>query len=205
MNKKVILFGNGGHAKVITDIIKQSQDEVIGFLSDPQYGTENALGLKYLGAFSDCMKYSSEETEFVLAFGNNALRQKTAEQYPLHWYTAIHPTAVIDPSATVNEGTVIMARAVINSCAVIGRHAIINTGCVVEHDCHVGDFTHLSPLTAICGTVTLGKRVHLGAGTTVINNIQICSDVTVGAGGCVIHDITEPGTYVGVPAVKIHD
>jgi sugar O-acyltransferase (sialic acid O-acetyltransferase NeuD family) len=204
MNKNVILFGNGGHARVITDIIKENNDHIIGFLTDPQYGTDNVLGLKWLGAFDDCLKYANEDTEFILAYGNNQRREEAAEKYQLKWYTGIHPTAVIDPTAVIEEGTVVMARAVINSCAHIGKHSIINTGCVVEHDNRIGNYTHLSPLTAVCGTVTIGDRVHLGAGTTVINNINICSDVTVGAGSTVIHDITEPGTYVGVPAKKIH-
>lgn len=35
------------------------------------------------------------------------------------------------------------------------------------------------------------------------NNVRICEDVTVGAGAVVVGDITESGTYVGVPARKV--
>lgn len=203
MNRKVILFGNGGHARVITDIVRRSQDVVVGFLCDPQFSTENALGLNYLGAFVDCLKYAGNDTEFVLAVGDNAVRRKLSEQYDLPWYTAVHPSAVIDPSVQIGAGTVVMAGAVINSCAVIGSQCILNTGSVVEHDCRIGSWTHLSPLAGICGCCVIGDEVHLGAGATVIDHLSICSNVTVGAGSTVIWNITEPGIYVGVPVRKI--
>jgi len=40
-------------------------------------------------------------------------------------------------------------------------------------------------------------------GTAVINNITIGDGVTVGAGAAVVKNLTETGTYVGVPARKI--
>ena len=35
------------------------------------------------------------------------------------------------------------------------------------------------------------------------NNIRICADCMVGAGAVVIRDISEAGTYIGVPAQKL--
>ena len=34
------------------------------------------------------------------------------------------------------------------------------------------------------------------------NNVDICSNCMIGAGAVVIKDITESGTYIGVPAKK---
>ena len=34
MSKNVIIIGAGGHAKVIADIVKKSDDKLIGFLDD---------------------------------------------------------------------------------------------------------------------------------------------------------------------------
>lgn len=202
MNKKVILIGNGVHAKVIVDIIQLNGDVVQGFVVDQGCDTNNVLGLTYLGDISVCEQYSNE-CEFIIAIGSNQARAKFAS-LSLPWYTAIHPRAVLDKTASVEEGTSIMANAVLNSCAHVGKHCIINTGAIVEHDCKVGDFTHMSPNSTICGCVTIGKNVHLGAGSTVINTMDVCDNVIVGAGGCVVRPIHVEGTYVGVPAKKVN-
>ncbi len=49
----------------------------------------------------------------------------------------------------------------------------------------------------------VGNGTWIGAGAVVSNNVSICGEVTVGAGAVVVKDITESGTYVGVPARKI--
>lgn len=202
MNRKVILIGNGGHAKVIADIIKLNNDEIVGFIVDKGYDTNNALGLKWLGDFIVIDKYK-KDCEFIIAIGSNKLRDQISELYDLKWHTAIHPSAIIDTTCIVSEGTCIMANAVVNSSAKIGKHCIINTGSIVEHDCIVGDYSHLSPNSTICGNSSIGKYVHLGASSTVIDKIQISNNIMIGAGACVVKDIVESGTYVGVPAKKV--
>jgi len=49
----------------------------------------------------------------------------------------------------------------------------------------------------------LGDNVVIGTGSTVIGPVTICDNVIVGAMSLVNKDISEPGTYVGVPAKKI--
>ena len=53
------------------------------------------------------------------------------------------------------------------------------------------------------GEVELGRNVLIGAGATVIQCRKIADNTVIGAGAVVIRDITEPGTYTGVPARKI--
>lgn len=202
MNKKVIIIGNGGHAKVITNIIRLNHDDILGFVIDGTFEVSNQLGLQYLGDFSKINDYKND-CEFIIAIGKNDIRERIATMYDVKWHTAIHPSAIIDDTSIIEEGTCIMANAVVNSCAHIGKHCIINTSAIVEHDCIVSDYCHLSPSSTICGTVKLGKNVHLGAGGTVINTINIVDNVVLGAGCCVTKNIEEAGTYVGVPAKKV--
>lgn len=49
----------------------------------------------------------------------------------------------------------------------------------------------------LAGTVHIGELTWIGIGACVSNNINICSKCMIGAGA--ITDITEGGTYVGVP------
>lgn len=198
MCREVIIIGAGGHGKVIADIVTKSKDKVFGFLDDYN-SADKILTYPVLGKVCDCNKYLDKE--FFLAIGNNEIRKKITDEYPLlKYYTAIHPSAVISENVTIGEGTCIMAGAVINSSANIGRHCIINSGAIVEHDNRLSDFVHLSPGAVLCGTVAVGECTHIGGGVTVKNNINIASNVIIGVGAAVVSDITAAGTYCGIPA-----
>ena len=202
MNRNVVIIGASGHGKVIADIVKCSGDRVVGFLDDNPYLTEGFVGFPLLGTVNEYAQYS--DCEFVVGIGNAAVRERIANQLVgVVWYTAIHPSAVIsDLDTDIGEGSVVMANAVINPGAKIGRHCIINTGAIVDHDNRIDDFTHISVSAKLAGTVSIGKRTWIGIGASIKNNISICSDCMIGAGAVVVHDITESGTYIGVPACK---
>ena len=199
--KKVVIIGASGHAKVIADIVIKSGDEVIGFLDDNTKLPDSIIGYPYLGTIDKYHEYA-EECCFIIGIGDNSIRKKIAEKINVNWYTAVHPSAQLAIDTKIGEGTAVMASAVINTSAQIGKHCIINTGAVIEHDNRICDYVHISPNTALCGTVSVGEMTHIGAGTTVKNNISICDNVVVGAGSVVVKDITEHGTFFGVPAKK---
>lgn len=200
--KEVIIIGAGGHAKVIADIVSCRGDRVLGFLDDAGHQNEVA-GFPVLGTGLDYVNYKN--VEFVIGIGNAAVRRKIARQLGnVNWYTAIHPAAVVSElGVSVGAGSVVMANAVINPGAVIGEHCIINTAAVVEHDNKIGDFAHISVGAKLAGTVTVGEDTWVGIGAVVSNNLRICGGCMVGAGAVVVNSITEPGTYVGVPARRI--
>ena len=62
---------------------------------------------------------------------------------------------------------------------------------------------HLSPNATLCGTVTVGEGAHVGAGAVVRNNLTIAPGCVLGAGCAVVGEITQSGTYVGVPARRL--
>ena len=202
MHKDVIIVGAGGHAKVIADIVRKSGDNLVGFLDDTKEAGTEFFDAFILGNTDSYSEYCDKE--FIIAIGNNAIREKVAAKMKnATFYTAIHPTAVIGEGAFIGEGTCVMANAVINADAKVGKHCILNTASVVEHDNLLSDFVHISPAVALAGTVSVGERTWIGIGAKVKNNTDICADVIVGAGAVVVKDITEEGTYVGVPARKV--
>ena len=199
--KKVIIIGASGHAKVIADIIIRSGDELVGFLDDNTELPEKIIGYPYLGKISDYVKFRG--CLFIIGIGNNRVRERLAGEMDVQWYTAIHPSAQIAMDTSIGEGTAVMANAVVNTSARVGKHCIINTGAVIEHDNCLADYVHVSPNAALCGTVSVGRLTHIGAGAVVKNSTSVCENVIVGAGGAVVADITESGTYVGVPVRKL--
>lgn len=197
----LIIIGGGGHAKSVADLALKNGFNIIGFLDDSDAVTD-MLGIKRLGAVSDCEKYA-EVAKFVIGIGNNSVRRKIYETYKINYETLIHPSAVVGTSVVIENGAVIMAGAVINADTKVGKQAIINTGAVVEHDCVIGEFTMVAPGSTVCGFSKIGNNCWLGAGCVVNNVIDICDNTTVGSGGVVIKSIVESGTYVGVPVRRI--
>ena len=200
--ESVVIIGTGGHAKVVADIVLKNGDRLVGFL-DAAHPTGEFLGFPRLGRDADFPKYA--EYSFIIAIGNAAIRERLATAMQgMKWYTAIHPSAIISKiDVSVGEGSGIMANATVNSGARIGKHCIINSGSVVEHDNVISDYVHISVGAKLAGTVRIGERTWVGVGATVSNNLSVCNDCMLGAGTVVVRDITESGTYIGVPSRKI--
>ncbi len=191
---KVVILGAGGHALVISDIVKASGDKVVAFLDDDENSTIRA------GGISDYIKYP--DCKFSIGIGNADVREKLS-QLKVDWHTAIHPSAIVSPSVNIGEGTVIMPNAVINARAVVGKHCIINTGAIIEHDNIIGNYAHVSVGAKLGGSVNIGYKTWVGIGATIKNNTKVCSNCIIGAGATVIKDIQNAGTYVGIPAKRI--
>ena len=198
IEKDYIIIGAGGHGAVIADILYKRGFSLKGFLDDNiEVGTE-ILGAKVLGKVDTCLNYP--DCMFIIGIGNGLIRKKIADKYPLEYGSAIHPSAIIGSQVKIGRGSVLMAGTILNPRTTIGKHCIINTAVSLDHDNILGDFVHISPNVASGGDVTIGPCTHIGIGTTIKNNITICPDTTIGAGAVVVKDITEPGTYIGVPA-----
>lgn len=198
---RLIIIGAGGHGKSIADNALKNGYTNINFVD--QYVTDVCMGFPIIGSSDDVDKLNDGKTDFIIGIGDNEIRKQIAETHNLPWTTLIHPSVQMAANVTVGKGTVVMAGAVINACATVGEHCIVNTNAVVEHDNVVDNYVHLSPNVALGGTVRMGESTHVGIGAAVCNNISICDNCIIGAGAVVIHNITESGTYVGVPVRRI--
>jgi serine acetyltransferase len=59
------------------------------------------------------------------------------------------------------------------------------------------------PGSIVSGNVHIGNGVYLGTNSSIIEKKYLLHDIVIGANSVVIRDITESGTYVGVPVKKI--
>ncbi|MDD4780993.1 MAG: acetyltransferase [Tissierellia bacterium] len=202
---KLLIIGASGHGRVVADIaIKMNRWQQIAFLDDDEE-IQSPIRVKVIGKSNDAFTYINDYDIFV-AIGNNKTREKILTQLEMagaNIPTLIHPSAIIGEKVEVGIGTVVMAGVIINCCSTIGEGCIVNTGAVIDHDNVIEDYVHISPGTRLAGTVKVGQGSWLGIGSVVSNNVNICSGCKVGAGAVVVRDITEPGTYVGVPSRKI--
>ena len=141
------------------------------------------------------------------ASGDNKQRKLQAEMAELQGWplaTLVAPTATIGVGSMISPGCFVGHHAHIGPMATIGRGSIINTGAIIEHDCTIGDYSHISINASVAGRSVVGDLCSIFAGSTVIDSLEICNDVIVGGGAVVIHNIQEPGVYVGAPAKRVN-
>lgn len=203
---KLILIGNGGHSKVIQDIVNICSEYTLYAILDEKYKDEYVHRNIVHSNFSFLDKIEADEYLYCIAIGNSRTRKQifTKLTIPIENYvTLIHPSAVISESVNVDYGTVIMPNVVINANTSIGNHCIINTGSIVEHDNVILDYVHVSPNATLTGDVTVGKGTQIGASATIIPGKKIGDWCTVGAGSVVLDDIPDNRTVVGIPAKEI--
>lgn len=208
---KLAIIGQGGHSKVIQDIVKAIKEiEIVGYFDDKFDQSYIHQGIHY-GRVHSAKKILDyfDEIKFTIAIGNNEVRKMIVESLNLldhHYAVLIHPSAIISSSATIGDGSVIMANAVVNADAEIQRHTIINTGSVIEHDTKVGDFAHISPKATLTGNVTVEEGAHIGAGATLIPQVSVGKWSMIGAGATVTKNIPSNCTAVGTPArIKVRN
>lgn len=194
--KEVYLYGAGGHAKVVIDILKSRDTQVKAILDDNPEMKE----LLHIPVVQEWRKMSP----LIISIGHNELRRRIAEQLgDIPYARAIDSSAVVSDSATVGEGTVVMQRAVIQSSARIGKHIIVNSCSSIDHDCVIGDFAHIAPGSTLCGNVTVGEGAFIGAGTVIIPGVKIGKWSIIGAGSVVINDIPDHVVAIGNPCKTI--
>jgi len=197
MDKKLLLFGGGGHCKVIIDsLLRKNFYTGIGIV-DPNIKKGNSLlGIPVIGSDEDIADlYADGYREAFISLGsigNTSVRKKIYSQLKALQFniaTIIDPTAEVSSFAKVEEGSYIGKNALVNAGASIAACSIVNTGAIIEHDSYIGSFTHVAPGAIVCGGVTIGESVHVGAGSVIKNGIVIGDEVMIGVGSTIINNI----------------
>lgn len=186
------LYGAGGHARVIRDIVELSGGIVEGFIDDNGVLKEKD-GLTVLHE----VPYGCE---LIIAIGDSRVRYELAKKLESHnvkYCTAIHPSAVVSKYAKVGEGTVVMPGAIINAFAEVGNHCVVNTSASVGHETIIGDYATVCPNSAVCGQCVIGDGSNICAGSTVVQCTNIGRWTIVGSGSLVRHDIGDGLVVVG--------
>lgn len=204
-NRPLILLGAGGHARVVTALLRAADYPLIG-VCDPALvssGVSHWEGLDVLGSDEALERFAPDRVALVMGLGQLAvgilrkqlyvLWRKRGYQFP----ALVHPTAWVAPGVELGEGVQVMAGAIIQPGCVIGENSIINTQACVDHDCRIGSHVHVAPGSTLCGAVTVHADVFIGAGATVIQGVHIGEGAVVGAGVTLVRDLKSATTIIG--------
>lgn len=196
MNKKVLLIGGGGHAKVLLSILSAQGIKVHAIIS-PEIDKSFSLfkNVTHLKHDYEILNYSTNEVVLVNGVGSlpyNSLRASIFEEFCRHSYkfmTVKSEHAIVSDFCDLGIGVQIMPGAIINADTIIGDNTIINSGAIIEHDCKVGKNNHIAPGAILCGQSTTEADVHIGTGAVLIQGVTIRRNSVVAAGASVVRDV----------------
>ncbi|RDC66027.1 PglD-related sugar-binding protein [Adhaeribacter pallidiroseus] len=166
MRTSYVIYGAGGHATVVADLIKLQGGKVEAFFNDQLKDDKSALVRPY-------EEILHSESRLIIGIGNNVVREKIAGRVKHKFGTLIHPSAYVAEDVELGEGTVILANAVVQSKACIGKHVIINAGVCVDHDAVINDFVLVYPNAYIGGGSILEKGVLINPGAIILRNVVV--------------------------------
>ncbi|MCG6155856.1 acetyltransferase [Rubinisphaera margarita] len=200
----VIVWGTGGHARVVSEIIELTDGcEVAGYLDDFAR-TDTFLDRPIFGGRDRLPELLAHGlNEFVVAIGNCNVRLEAVRHgLSLGWQSRVwvHPRSSVSAHAKIGPGTVICPGAVVSTHAELGAGCIVNTMASVDHDCRLADGVHICPGAHLAGDVHVGEGSWIGIGSSVVEGKKIGSGVLIGAGSVVNRNIPDGVKAWGIPA-----
>lgn len=201
-SRQLLVYGAGGHAKVVAELARALGWEVAAFLED----FDGRDGEAFFGAeVVSWGRFAAGPDRWpgvpvALGVGDNRARARGAEGFRRAGRSVValvHPSAVVSPTARLGEGTVVLPGAVVNADAEIGAGVVVNTGAVAEHDARVGDFAHLASGSVVGGGASVGAFALIGLGAVVLPRVRVGAGATLGAGAAAVDEVPPEAVAVG--------
>lgn len=207
---KLVVWGAGGHALVVADIIRLvGEYDLAGFLDDVSQGREErdfAGARLFRGRAALARIGEMGVTHLIFGFGDCEARLRlsaVARAEGLSLARAIHPRATVADDVSIGAGTVVAAGAVVNPGSTVGENVNIAPVASIDHQCTIEDGAHLSPGVHLSARASIGRAAWIGIGAAIGDGVRVGAGSLVGAGAVVLEDVPDRVVAYGSPARAI--
>ncbi len=193
----VILYGGGGHAKMLIDLIRSAGVyNIAGIIDDGLNTKTRIMGVPVLGTRSILESLKSDGIRLAVnavgGIGNIKSRIQVFQTLINAGFglpAVIHPSAVVEDSAVLSQGVQVFAKAYIGGDVKVGFGGIISTGSIVSHDCILEEYAIISPGAVLAGEITIRKKVLIGMGVNINLRVEIGENVRIGNGATILSSV----------------
>ncbi len=210
MSGPVYIFGTGGHAREVAEVVHALGRTPV-FVTHDGVARDRSPNADGIMLEETAVKIGG--AEFAIGIGDNTARARLVAAYPhLRFPALVHPDTSLarGQRAAVDAapGTILFAGVRMMVGVTVGAFCTLNINATVSHDCEIGDFTNLAPGANIAGNVRIGTGAWIGAGAVVnqgtdARKLEIGANTIIGSGTVVLRDCAPNSVYVGNPARKI--
>jgi len=207
--RDLFVLGNGGHAKVVIDILEEMGDYNIVGIVNKNVGEKivGIRGYQILGDDTVLQELFNKGIKYcAIGIGHNTDRKRIyvmLKKIGFQVVSAVHPTALISQTVFMGEGNVVFPGVVLNTDVILGNNIIVATGSTIDHDSVIKDHSLISAGVTVGAKTIIEEDSFLGLGCKVVSDVTVCKCVLIGAGAVITKNISEPGTYVGIPGKRI--
>jgi sugar O-acyltransferase (sialic acid O-acetyltransferase NeuD family) len=204
----ILVFGAGGHAKAVMEMIMAiGKFQLAGLVDDKIPAGTKVLDIPVLGS-REIMPQLVDRGLIQAANGVGGIIDITIRvklfdlmsENRFNFPPLVHPKATAEKSASIGEGVQVFANAYVGSSALLQDRCMVNTNAVVSHDCTIGSYTHIAPGALLAGHVQVGERSLVGMGVTTAIGIKIGNNVRIGNGAIIYADVPDKSI---IPAGKV--
>jgi len=196
----ILIYGAGGHAKSVMEMVRQNKVFVIAGIVDDDIRLtgKRVLDIPILGTrallpalIAHNVILAANGVGGIVDIGIRVRIYDLLENAGFTFPALVHSRATVEPSAKVGEGAQVFANSYVGSEANLHSKCMINTNAVISHDCEIGSYTHIAPGVLLAGHVHVGEKTLIGMGVTTTIGVKIGSGVRIGNGAIVLADVPD--------------
>jgi sugar O-acyltransferase (sialic acid O-acetyltransferase NeuD family) len=207
-DQHILIYGAGGHAKAVMEMVQAiGSFQIAGILDDKVAPGTQVLDIPVLGTrevmprlIHQGLHQAANGVGGILDINIRVKLFEMMEQSGLMFPALVHPRATVELSASVGDGVQVFANAYVGSSAKLNPRCMVNTNAVVSHDCEIGSYTHIAPGALLAGHVHVGDRSLVGMGVTTAIGLKIGNGVRIGNGAIIYADVPDRSI---IPAGKV--
>ncbi len=204
MKKKLIIFGDGPSAEVVSKIVEEYKlFEIDCFTIDKKFLKRKKI-FSYKVIEYEKLKKIKNKNDYVVfvcvGYSNlNKNREKILKKVIADGFiitSIIHPKANICKSVKIGFNNFIMQDVHIHPLVNIGNNNFIWSGSIICHHVKIGNNCWFTSGSSVAGQSIIGNNCFFGINSTIINNVKIGDEVFVGASSLVAKNLKNKSTVL---------